>query len=123
MSARHWRAMLVVLMVAGVLFAVRPLTSRLAPETLFAHSDKIAHLLYFGLLWLLARRAGWRAAWPLAFGLLGYGVFIEVAQTFSPTNRSASLSDVVADALGVALAWGYERRSTRSIGQPEEDGG
>ena len=123
MSARHWRAMLVVLMVAGVLFAVRPLTSRLAPETLFAHSDKIAHLLYFGLLWLLARRAGWRAAWPLAFGLLGYGVFIEVAQTFSPTNRSASLSDVVADALGVALAWGYERRGTRSIGQPEEDGG
>ena len=123
MSARHWRALLVVLMMTGVLFAVRPLSSRLAPETLFLHSDKIAHLLYFGLLWLLARRAGWRAAWPLAVGLLGYGVFIEVAQALTPTDRSASLSDVVADAAGVALAWGYERRSARSIGQPEEDRG
>jgi VanZ family protein len=123
MSARHWRALLVVLMMTGVLFAVRPLSSRLAPETLFAHSDKIAHVLYFGLLWLLARRAGWRASWPLAIGLLGYGALIEVAQALTPTDRSASLSDVVADAFGVALPWWYERRSTRSIGQPEEDRG
>ena len=101
MSARHWRALLVVLMMTGVLFAVRPLSSRLEPETLFAHS----------------------ASWPLAIGLLGYGVIIEVAQALVPTDRSASLSDVVADAFGVALAWWYERRSARSIGQPEEDRG
>jgi VanZ family protein len=124
MTARHWRAALVVLMVTGVLFAVRPLTSRLAPETLFLHSDKIAHVLYFALLWLLARRAGWRAAWPLAAGLIGYGVLIEVAQSVAPTNRSASLTDVVADAAGIGLSWVFEwRRGGRSAGQPEEDRG
>jgi VanZ family protein len=123
MTARHWRAVLVVLMVTGVLFAVRPLTSRLAPETLFLHSDKIAHVLYFALLWVLARRAGWRAAWPLAAGLLGYGVFIEVAQSMAPTNRSASLIDIAADATGITLAWLFEWRAGRSAGQPEEDRG
>jgi VanZ family protein len=123
MTARHWRAVLVVLMVTGVLFAVRPLTSRLAPETLFLHSDKIAHVLYFALLWVLARRAGWRAAWPLAAGLLGYGVFIELAQSLAPTHRSASLADIAADATGVALAWVFEWRVGRSAGQPEEDRG
>jgi VanZ family protein len=123
MTARHWRAVLVVLMVTGVLFAVRPLTSRLAPETLFLHSDKIAHVLYFALLWVLARRAGWRAAWPLAAGLLGYGVFVELAQSLAPTNRSASLLDIAADATGVALGWMFEWRARRSGGQPEEHRG
>jgi VanZ family protein len=123
MTARRWRAVLVVLMVTGVLFAIRPLNSRLAPETLFLHSDKIAHILYFAVLWLLARRAGWCAAWPLALGLLGYGVFIEIAQAMAPTQRSASLADVAADVAGVGLAWWFERRSARSVGQPEEDRG
>jgi VanZ family protein len=99
------------------LFAIRPLTSNLNPEKLFLHSDWIAHALYFGVLWLLSRRAGFAAGWPLALCLLGYGVSIEVAQHLAPTGRSASLGDVAADAAGIALAWSFTRRS---FGQPEK---
>jgi VanZ family protein len=121
LTPRRWRTLLLVLMVAGVLFAVRPLTSRYAPETLFLHSDKVVHVLFFGFLWLLGRRAGFAAAWPLALTLLGYGVFIEVAQALSATGRSASLSDVAADSVGIALAWWLTRRF--SAGQPEKNSG
>jgi VanZ family protein len=116
-TQRRWRLALIALMVFGVLFAVRPLTSRFSPETLFLHSDKISHVLFFGLLWLLARRAGWAASWSLALMLLGYGVFIEIAQSLAPTERSASLADVAADSAGIALAWWFTARSRR---QPEE---
>jgi len=118
-TARRWRTLLLVLMVVGVLFAVRPLTSRHSPETLFLHSDKLVHVLYFAFLWVMARRAGFAAAWPLALTLLGYGVFIEVAQALSPTHRSASLTDVAADATGIALAWCFA--AVRSSRQPEEN--
>ena len=121
LTPRRWRTLLWVLMVVGVLFAVRPLTSRYSPETLFLHSDKVAHVLYFACLWVMARRAGFAAAWPLALTLLGYGVFIEVAQALSPTGRSASLSDVAADALGIALAWWLTRRW--SARQPQKNSG
>jgi VanZ family protein len=119
LTPRRWRMVLLGLMVAGVLFAARPLTSRYAPETLFLHSDKLSHVLFFGLLWVLARRAGFAAAWPLALTLLGYGVFIEVAQAMSRTGRSASLTDVAADSVGIALAWWLTRRGSSS--QPEEN--
>jgi VanZ family protein len=122
MTPQRWRTVLFVLMVAGVLFAIRPLTSRLNPETLFHHSDKIAHVLYFALLWLLARRAGFASGWALALGLLGYGVSIEVAQQLAPTNRSASLTDLAADAVGLLLGWGIARRFPASAGAPQEHG-
>ncbi len=121
LTPRRWRTLLLVLMVAGVLFAVRPLTSRYAPETLFLNADKLFHVLYFGFLWLMARRAGFASAWPLALSLLGYGVFIEVAQALSRTGRSASLSDVAADSVGIALAWWLTRRG--SVRQPEKNSG
>ncbi len=121
MTQRRWRTVLIVLMVVGLLLALRPLASQNAPEKWFLHADKVGHLLYFGGLWLLARRAGFAAAWPLALGLLGYGAFIEVAQALSPTDRSASLSDLAADALGIALAWGVTRRG--SARQPQENSG
>ncbi len=121
LTPRRWRTLLLVLMVVGVLFAVRPLTSQYSPEKLFLHSDKVMHVLYFGGLWVLARRAGFVAAWPLALTLLGYGVFIEVAQALAPTGRSASLSDVAADGVGIALAWWLTRRG--SARQPEKNSG
>lgn len=111
-------------MVLALLFAVRPLTHRFEPETLFLNADKILHILLFAALWLMARAAGFAAAWPLALVLVGYGVLIEVAQALSPTQRSASLADVAADSAGIALAWWYTRRAARdSRRQPEEDCG
>ncbi len=120
MTAHRWRTLLVVLMVAAVLLSLRPLTSEHSPEKLFLHSDKVAHLLLFAGLWLVALRAGFAAGWPLALVLLAYGVSIEVAQALAPTLRSASLTDVAADLAGIALAWGVTIRSTR---QPEENRG
>ena len=113
--------LLVVVMVAGVLFAVRPLTSRFSPETLFAQSDKLTHFLYFAFLWVLARRAGFGAGWQLALAVLGYGVLIEIAQALVPTGRSASLTDVTADAVAIAVAWWSTRRW--SPAQPEKNSG
>jgi VanZ family protein len=118
MTPPRWRALLFALMLAGLLFSIRPLTSPLEPERLFRHSDKVGHVVYFGLLWLLARRAGFAAGWCLALALLGFGVGIEVAQHLVPTGRSASLSDVAADVLGILLGWWAAR--TFSIGQPQE---
>jgi VanZ family protein len=120
MTAARWRTLLFVVMVAGVLFAIRPLTSRLNPETLFHHSDKIAHVLYFAFLWLLARRAGFASGWPLALALLGYGVSIEVAQHLAPTKRSASLIDIAADTVGITVGWWLARRLPALAGQPEK---
>ncbi len=117
MTPQRWRALLFAVMVVGVLFAIRPLKSNLNPEKLFLHSDLIAHALYFIVLWLLSRRAGFAAGWPLVLGLLGYGISIEVAQHLAPTGRSASLSDVAADAVGIALAWRFTRGS---IGEPKK---
>lgn len=68
-----------------------------------ASSDKVNHVLaFFGLGVLL--RLGWprfRFVW-MAIALLGLGVFIEVVQHF--IGRDAAFGDVLADALGIALA-------------------
>ncbi len=122
LTPRRWRTLMLLLMVAGVLFALRPLTSQYAPEKMFLHADKLFHVGFFGFLWLMAHRAGFAAAWPLALTLLGYGVLIEVAQALSPTGRSASLSDVVADSVGIALAWWFTARRD-SARQPEKNSG
>jgi VanZ family protein len=120
MTTARWRALMFVVMVAGVLFATRPLTSRLDPETLFLHSDKIAHALYFATLWLLARRGGFGSGWALALALLAYGVSIEVAQQLAPTRRAASLADIAADAAGIALGWWLTRRVPSLAGEPQK---
>lgn len=54
--------------------------------------------LYFGQL--VAQ--GWRPRFVLVLGLLGYGIAIELAQSFTPT-RQAELADLAANALGIAL--------------------
>jgi VanZ family protein len=122
MLQRHWRMLLAVVMVAGLLMAVRPLTHRLEPETLFPQADKVVHVAYFVMLWLLSRRAGFTSAWQVSLGLIGYGACIEIAQALLPTHRSASLTDVAADATGIALAWWITRRAAPASGrQPEEN--
>lgn len=125
MTRRRWRILVFAVMVVAVLVAIRPLRHRFEPETLFPESDKVFHTAYFFGLWFLARRAGFGAGWRLAVALVIYGVGIEVAQALTPTMRSASLADVVADSAGIALAWfvgaRLERGSTVGPGQPGED--
>lgn len=66
-------------------------------------SDKVNHVLAFFSLGVLLRM-GWphfRLVWAVV-ALLGLGVFIEVVQHF--IGRDAAFGDVLADALGLALA-------------------
>ena len=66
--------------------------------------DKLDHLSAFAALALLAR-AGWPAAarWVTAAALFAYGVGIELLQGSALVNRTASVSDLAANGLGIAL--------------------
>jgi len=85
-------------------------------------SDKLIHAGEYGLLGVCMCRAlsGQMTAWPrtriaLLSALIAtlYGATDEFHQLFVP-QRSASLSDLVADGLGAALAaWGWHRAAAR----------
>ena len=67
--------------------------------------DKMNHVLAFGTLGALAAVA-WPARVPRSLVLLvGYGILIEVLQSFTPT-RSPELLDVLADSVGLLLVAG-----------------
>lgn len=94
-----WRGLFVAA-VAGIL--VLALMPSGGGEDWFPQADKLRHALAFITLWALGRRAGLRPGWALALGLLGFGVGIEIAQSFTP-DRVASAADVLADLAGIAL--------------------
>lgn len=74
------------------------------PEVDFALVDKVTHVVLFagfGLLWL--RVAPRRRAAVVGWGL-ALAVAIELLQSGLPINRSGDALDVVADALGLAVA-------------------
>lgn len=119
MPALAWRIALFVLMAGGIAFATRQLTPHQSPETWFPHADKVHHLWYFGLLWWLGLKAGFRVGWGLALGLFAYGLTIEVAQALTPVRRFEA-SDLLADAVGIGLAWWLTGR--RLARQPQEHG-
>lgn len=66
--------------------------------------DKSNHLLAFCTLTLLGLSAYRGKRVLTMLGLVGYGGLIEVLQSLTPT-RSAEWGDLLADALGVGLAW------------------
>ena len=63
-------------------------------------NDKVKHLLAFAALAFGLRRYWGLSWWVVLAGLTGYGVGIELAQSFIP-NRVASWGDVVADVAGI----------------------
>ncbi|MEE2681157.1 MAG: hypothetical protein VX641_02170 [Planctomycetota bacterium] len=68
-------------------------------------SDKLFHLLGFGLLIIMVRLAGWsRRFWTLfLWGLLAT-VLVEYSQSWLPIGRYWSLEDIVAGMIGVVIA-------------------
>lgn len=74
-----------------------------APFITGSSYDKLNHIFAFFVLGVLARLAWPKAGalWPWALLLL-FGILIEVVQYF--VGRDASAFDVLADAIGVALA-------------------
>lgn len=99
------KVLFIVLSLLGLVLALLP-SNNTAP---FPHVDKLMHAAaLFGFAFLLdiaSLRSFWRWKVPI---LLGYGVFIEIAQSFTPW-RSVSLGDVVADAAGILLYWLFWR--------------
>jgi len=68
-----------------------------APQ--FAWSDKANHIFAFVVLGLLLRLGFKISYWQSLLLLIGYGVFIEISQYFTP-DRSAELADIGADTIG-----------------------
>lgn len=91
-----WRGALALCMLAILVLSLLPPSG--LPTTGW---DKSNHLLAFAVLALLSH-----GAWPgrtlvALAGLLAYGGLIEVLQSFTP-DRSADLTDLIADAIGLA---------------------
>jgi len=76
----------------------------LSPNLSEGISDKLLHFLAFYLLSLLVDFAFPKTSFNALkiFFLLGYGIAIEIAQSFFP-YRSCSFADIGADAAGIAV--------------------
>lgn len=98
-GAPLWRALL-----AAELAGISWLAFDPAPPAAAAtFTDKINHAAAFAVLAFSARLAWPRASVAaVAGGLLVYGGFIEVVQTFIP-GRSGEWADLLADAAGIAI--------------------
>jgi len=90
----------VAVVLAGVL-ALVPSIPDAVPTTGW---DKSNHLCVFAVLGLLGRAAYPRRFAAVLAGLLAYGGLIEIAQSFTPA-RQAEWADLLADGLGLGLAW------------------
>ena len=82
----------------AVAYVAAILPQDLAP-TVPQFSDKAHHVFAFVVLGLLLRLAYNVNYWYSLLILMGFGVFIEVSQYFTP-NRMAEGKDVVADLIG-----------------------
>lgn len=105
-----WRpifALLFILaLVVAIVLAVRP-----APEMLpkINHFDKIQHVVAFMLISLLGFAAWPRRPLMVVLVMLIYGLAMEVAQSFT-AYRQGDYQDWIADAVGVAAAFGLRCR-------------
>lgn len=101
MARLLWRALFVLVVVLLLRLALQD-HLEVRPDW-FPQADKLRHALAFALLWLLGWKAQWGSVRHLALGLLALGVGIEVAQWAFTLTREASLGDVLADGVGMAL--------------------
>ncbi len=82
------------------ILAVLPDYSALPPVASF--NDLLNHAVAFTTLSVLYALAYHHSIRRISWSLLGYGVLIEIVQAFLPT-RFASVEDIVADSVGIAL--------------------
>ena len=95
-------------LLAGFLVLVASLVVALAPAGTnmpFNVNDKVLHVVAFVALmvWFSGLFEVRYLSW-LAAGLAGYGLLIEVLQSFTPTRQAEGL-DLVADIVGILLGW------------------
>ncbi len=98
------------LLILGLLLAPPSIVPAGTSAPLPPAADKIVHAALFLVFALLLRRSlsalpGVRRRWLLAFALTAaYGGLTELLQLWLTVDRSAELTDVVADLVGAALA-------------------
>jgi len=93
-----WRWLLLAAMVALLVLSLMPPSPHM-PSTGW---DKSNHALGFAVLAALAHRAWPGRTLAALLGLLAYGVFIEVLQSFTP-DRFAEWGDLWADGVGLLI--------------------
>lgn len=110
-----WRLLLIGGLLLGLVVALQPYHPE--PGEL-PHFDKVKHIAAFLVFGLMAQRA-WpdRLLAPL-LGLLAYGGLVEIGQGLLTTTRSASWADLLADAFGLLLAWGWAAWRLRQAPRP-----
>jgi VanZ family protein len=90
-----------VIMVAALAFWPHPVTLPLTEDA--------QHILAFGILTVLTRQVWQRASWRrLVYGMFALGAGIEAMQ-WAFTPRHAEWRDLVADAVGIAMAVAISR--------------
>lgn len=97
-----WRTLGGLLLLVVAALSLLPISG---PDLHVPQGDKWNHLLAYGVLTLYFGQlveAHGRARFVLVLGLLGYGIAIELAQSFTAA-RHAELADLAANALGIAL--------------------
>ena len=88
-------------LITAYIAAVLP--QNIAP-TVPALSDKAHHIFAFIVLGLLLRLAYKINYWYGLLFLVGFGMFIEISQYFTPT-RAAEAKDVIADLVGALIGF------------------
>ncbi|WP_199609069.1 VanZ family protein [Flocculibacter collagenilyticus] len=90
-------------------------------EALFPHIDKIGHLCTFAILTFLFAKSFAVSKQVTILVLISYGALIEVLQGMT-AYRQASLADLIADAIGVAvgllLVYLTQRKNIRPSNTP-----
>ncbi len=102
-----WRTADVVLLLIVLAFALTPsawfLDDTLGSIDWIKHADKLLHASTFLLLALwYAGQYRARSYWRIAFGLLAFGLFIELCQR-ALSYRTADWLDVAANGLGIVV--------------------
>ena len=109
-STRLWRLVLAGLLIGVLALSLLPL----APDAPTTGWDKANHLLAFVTLAVVGCLA-YPARIPAALlSLLVYGALIEVLQSFT-NYRYAEWADLLADALGILLGWGFWRLARMAV--------